>query len=312
MTNNPTKNEIRTAVRSFYDAQKLRIQTGQRISANMHVKLGIKPSTKKSEASTEALKLLNQAVGEYEKITDAFVSPNVRTKIRAIEEKGTGIITNTFELDLVNHYLSLKEDEKSLEKSIEYLLGSYPIYKEYLKNVKGCGPLMSAVIISELDPYSARHASSFCKYAGLDVVVNEAGKGEGRGRKLAHQVEVTYTNRSGKEDTKMSITFNPFLKTKLLGVLASSFLKCKNEKYAKMYYDYKFRLQNRPDTKDFSDMHRHNMASRYMIKQFLLDLWAKWRELEDLEVTPTYAEAKLGIHHGQDLSVQAKMAAEIA
>lgn len=171
---------------------------------------------------------------------------------------------------------------------------------------------MSAVIISELDPYSARHASSFCKYAGLDVVIGEDGKGEGRSRKASHQIEVTYTDRLGKEGTKMSITFNPFLKTKLLGVLAGSFLKCKNEKYAKMYYDYKFRLQNRPDTKDFTDMHRHNMASRYMVKQFLLDLWAKWRELEGLEVTPTYAEAKLGIHHGQDLSVQAKLAADIA
>ena len=41
------------------------------------------------------------------------------------------------------------------------------------------------------------------------------------------------------------------------------------------------------------------MAIRYMIKQFLADLYNAWRPLEGLEVAPTYAEAKLGIKHRQ-------------
>jgi hypothetical protein len=36
-----------------------------------------------------------------------------------------------------------------------------------------------------------------------------------------------------------------------------------------------------------------------MIKMFLIDLHIKWRELEGLEVYPSYAEGKLGYKHGK-------------
>ena len=42
------------------------------------------------------------------------------------------------------------------------------------------------------------------------------------------------------------------------------------------------------------------MAMRYMAKRFLVDLHAKWRALEGLEVTQEYAVRKLGMdtsHH---------------
>jgi hypothetical protein len=45
--------------------------------------------------------------------------------------------------------------------------------------------------------------------------------------------------------------------------------------------------------------HRHNMAIRYMVKEFLADLWTIWRTLEGLETKPRYAEAKLGIIHSK-------------
>ena len=37
-----------------------------------------------------------------------------------------------------------------------------------------------------------------------------------------------------------------------------------------------------------------------MMKMFLLDLWKVWRALEGLPVTESYAEAKLGIRHGEE------------
>ncbi len=48
--------------------------------------------------------------------------------------------------------------------------------------------------------------------------------------------------------------------------------------------------------------HRKNMAIRYMVKMFLKDLWVAWRTLEGLPVTPDYAEAKLGLKHGEEVA----------
>lgn len=173
---------------------------------------------------------------------------------------------------------------------------------------------------------------------------------EGRSKKNYCLVDREYTDKEGNLKFKKSITFNPFLKTKLLGVLASSFIKSgssvmvdgtrmgkakrlemakelgfntknfeaneidfasqqflkalghsvvvERNKYAGIYYDYKARLEQEPAHQDKTPKHRHNMAMRYMAKFFLNDLYAKWRELEGLEVVPPYHEAKLGLYHG--------------
>ena len=101
--------------------------------------------------------------------------------------------------------------------------------------------------------------------------------------------------------SKKGITFNPFLKTKLTGVLGSSFIKQSPDKckYRKIYDDYKHRIENMDAHKEKSKLHRHNMANRYMIKMFLIDLYNEWRKLEGLPVAPTYTEAKLGKVHGK-------------
>lgn len=47
-----------------------------------------------------------------------------------------------------------------------------------------------------------------------------------------------------------------------------------------------------------SKAHRAAASNRYMVKQFLLDLWKEWRKLEGLEVRPPYAEEYLNrVHH---------------
>ena len=110
------------------------------------------------------------------------------------------------------------------------------------------------------------------------------------------------------------ITFNPFLKTKLLGVLGPSFLRQGNNKYADLYRAKKHGLEHHiqygahndgkkdQETERFitSKMRRHTMAIRYMVKMFLIDLYTEWRRLEGLPVSLPYAEAKLGRQHGAD------------
>jgi len=88
-------------------------------------------------------------------------------------------------------------------------------------------------------------------------------------------------------------------------------LKSGNERYRAVYDGYKNRMENHAkwgieaennwtggadDWRDRpSKIRRHNQSLRYMMKIFLLDLYVKWRELEGLEVSKPYSEAKLGM-----------------
>jgi hypothetical protein len=286
------KNIIRNLVRGFYDVQKLRISTGNRIVANFYAKLGREPGQKKDEMDAEGKQILERLVKEAKLITTAIAETHSRPGM--VIKKHEGIIDDEIEYELVVNYLNLLETEERYARILEKMVKRYPIWECFLSKVRGCGPLMSAVIISELDPYKAKYVSSFWMYAGLDV---EGGMG--RSRKKEHLVEVEYINKDGELAKRNSITFNPFLKTKLIGVLGTSFLRSQGQ-YSKIFYDYRDRLENSPKHQDKTPGHRKNMAIRYMIKMFLKDLWVAWRTLEGLPVTPDYAEAKLGLKHGVD------------
>ena len=83
------------------------------------------------------------------------------------------------------------------------------------------------VLISYLDPRKAEYVSSFWKYVGIDVVIDDNGNGVGRSKRKEHLIDVEYINKSGEKCTKKSVTFNPLVRSKLLGVLASCFIKNK-------------------------------------------------------------------------------------
>ncbi len=202
------------------------------------------------------------------------------------------MISTYTELCLLAQYVELESQEASHFRRMEAVLNDYPIFTQFLEPTRGCGPAMSGVIISEIDIHKAKYASSLWKLAGFDV----APDGKGRSRKKEHLVEKEYTDREGEIKTKVGITFNPFLKTKLY-VLATCFLKAGDSPYRKAYDEYKHRLENHPAHAEKTKGHRHNMAMRYMIKRFLVDLYKAWREIEGLEVHPEYSEGKLGYKH---------------
>ena len=195
---------------------------------------------------------------------------------------------------MVRRYLEFERSEKEQFEEVGQALLDCPVYTEHLQHVKGVGPQMAGVIVSEFDITKARHPSSMWKYSGLDV----GPDGRGRGRYKEHQVPVEYVDSDGNDAVRNSITFNPWLKTKLVGVLATSFLRCGPNPYREIYHDYKARLEASPRHQEKSKGHRHAMAKRYMIKRFLVDLYIAWRELEDLPVSPEYSVAKLGMQHG--------------
>lgn len=262
--------------------------------------------------------------------------------------RGDEVISTFTELCLLAQYFDLEVSEAAHFKRLEPCLKEYPIYTEFLKDVKGIGPAMAGVIISEIDIHKAKYPSSLWKFAGLDTVVwfeckerfhedapdrvekrhpegyqtsgpdrvtvddwfllktmdgtrlgtygipvEAKGLHQGRSKRKEHLIKVRYTDRDGEEQERDSITFRPFLKTKLVGVLAASFLRSKNPVYAPVYYSYKTRLETHPNWTDKTKDHRHKAALRYMIKVFLKDLYVAWRTLEGLPVAPEYHVAKL-------------------
>jgi hypothetical protein len=500
--------------------QKLRIAFGNRLAAYLRRGLGQEPGMKTDELSAEAKKVLADFKEEYGRIADA-VALTPTKKWRKLLENHEGLIQSPYDIAMARHYVSIERDETYLMGSVGFLVEEFPIARWLLHDgpdgsvgVRGCGPLMAAVIIGELDPRLARHESSFWRYAGLDVVaayerpnlcgsrelseggllVRGAGAGlgqaddggdqlyyvaatsghptalratlaapgagvaglmlrateeqylgrgdgrvlpaqapcyalcvdadgtlsvqfrrtsegslqrtdlgsvafplrmevtcdgglceatvggpdgamsplpaarqrvpfgpelfcgpvvwggealraqatfedltlepegedvltlrdpgwsgadlgdiagykwgEGRSRRREHLVKRLYTSRRGTQEERDSLTFNPFLKTKLVGVLAPSFMKLGGH-YKQQYDMYKHRLESHPryglaaeaeGHREARKGHRDEMSRRYIIKLFLADLWKVWRELEGLPTSPFYAQAKLGYpaHH---------------
>lgn len=289
---------IRASLRSMYDLQKLRIQIGNRIVAAYREKLGIAPGeAEDAEGNEDAAKILEQLRAEHKLITDGVKRVTRKTKL------DSKLLTSPAEVKLIEAYEQQLLAEKTHATLLEMELEKHSIWTGFLQGVRGCGPLMAAVIISEVDIHKCNSISALHAYCGLDVVLveNEQGEtvGEGRSRKAHHLKPKEYVNRDGKIKQTRGITFNPFLKTKMVGVLGSSFIRL-GGKYRDIYVNYKFRLENKPKWKERSKAHRHNAATRYMVKFFLADLWTKWRELEGLPVRGSYAEEKLGIVHSQD------------
>lgn len=287
---------IRISIRSMYQIQKLRVQNGNRIAAAFRFKLGLEPS-QSEDSDIEAEKLLKQLRSEYARITDG---------VKRITKKwicDSTLITSKSELALIESYNLQLETEKLHKKLIIDELKKEKIWTEYLVNVRGCGELMAGVIISEIDIHKCNSISALNKFIGLDVVLvtdSDTGEiiGEGRCRKKHHLVAKQYVDSKGDTVNTVGITFNPLLKTKMIGVLGSSFIKLGGP-YREVYDGIKFRYQNMPAHANKTKGHIHNMAVRAMIKEFLADLWHCWRILEGLPVRVPYAEEKLGIKHSR-------------
>lgn len=283
--------DLKVIVRGAYDLQKLRIMMGNRIVANFKAKLGQHPGEPEDDLDEQSKTILVDLRQRYTKITDG-----VKNYPKQANFIGDELISSYTELCLIGQYVDLEVDENRHFRRLESVLEDFPIYTDYLKDVRGIGPAMAGVLISEIDIAKARYPSSLHKLAGLDV----AEDGRGRSRKAEHLVKVKYVNRDGEEAERNSITFNPFLKTKLLAVLATSFIRLANPMYAPIYRNYKHRLECHPEHQQKTKLHRDRMAKRYMIKIFLIDLYRVWREMEGLPVSLPYAEAKLGIVHRPD------------
>lgn len=305
---------LRIMVRGAYDLQMVRMQVGLRLCANFRSKLKTPEESdvvdESGELSEEAKKIITQLRDSYRTLTEGVARNRTIPTERGF--KGDALISTYAELVLVDQYMSLETQESRQFRQLQSTLDKIPIYQEYIRNQIGIGPAMAAVLITYLDPAKANYISSFWKYSGLDV----GPDGRGRSRREEHLVQREYINKAGNAATRMGITYNPFLKTKLMGVLAGSFLRS-GSNWRHIYDNYRNRLETDParikiNVTDWKKRYGagedvtnlwtpgriHQAALRYMVKMFLADLWLKWRALEGLPLTPSYHEAKLGHIHG--------------
>ena len=238
-----SKQNLKIIVRGAYQVQKLRIQTGNRIAGNFKSKLGQLPGVSEEEGlEKEAQKVLDLLRADYKKITDGIARfPNAKKFV------GHGLIDSYTELCLLEQYFELEKAEENHFKRIKGMLADYPLWTEFLLDIKGIGPALGGIIITEIDIAKAEYPSSLWKYAGLDV----AWDGKGRNKTKPHLEKREYITKAKKKDFRNSITFNPTLKTKLMGVAAASFLRCgTSSPYAAAYYDYKQRIESHPEHMD--------------------------------------------------------------
>jgi hypothetical protein len=149
------KQQIRNAVRFFYDIQKLRIQTGNR------------PITS-SEEDENAV---------YLDDSDAEFMTRSGDRLEALEKDALG--------------------------EVKRLIKDVPIYKHWLKNQRGCGVTMSGVLISEINIENCHTVSKLWMYCGLGLRNGQIQK-RVRGEKAG---------------------FNPWLKSKIVSVLADCIIK---------------------------------------------------------------------------------------
>ena len=298
---------IRACIRGAYDLQELRVQTGQRLAASWYAKQGRKPSEKKEDMDKEAQSMLKILKESYNKITDGFANQLPSMK----RFKGDELISSYAEFTLVDAYIGMEQQEERQMKNVSRLVEQHPLWNEFLVHVKGCGSTMAAVLLSVVDIEKAKYPGHLWKLAGLDI----GPDGRGRSRRSEHLVNRTYIDKQGQEKEKKSITYNPFFKTKMVGVLSDCIMKAgSGQKYRKIYDDYKWRLKNhrmygahndgekifktvdgeKVEMGHCSPMRRHRMALRYMTKEFLADVYRVWRRLEGLSVDVSYHVAKLG------------------
>lgn len=331
---------LRPTVRSFYTLQQQRMNIGQQILAHFNRKMNLQtdPMLGNVEDDAESLNTMRAIKSEYEKVTVGVA--NLMAKNANISFIDGGLISHRAELVLLTSFFELLNLEEREAKALSKIVEEHVVYKNFLSKIRGLGPILSAVILTEFDISRARYPSSLWAYSGYDV----ASDGLGRSARVAHRRSEKYITFKQELKERAVLSYNPFLKSKLW-LLATSFIKhgvrwndvgqaefseaspwhrrkTKGDtpvyqvatvqgKYAQCILQYKHRLQNSANERwvKASPAHINAAALRYGVKMFMLDLYKVWRTAEDLEVSPPYHEAKLHMapHRGGDTVFDAEL-----
>tara|TARA_Y100000310_G_scaffold72876_1_gene69036 strand:- start:8219 stop:9223 length:1005 start_codon:yes stop_codon:yes gene_type:complete len=164
---------------------------------------------------------------------------------------------------------NLKESTKRLDATVKEEMQKYPIFVEWLQDIKGISHITAAGLIAVIkDVHKFDTVSKLWKYLGLDV-------------QDGHMPKLKKGQTAG---------FHTKGRALLIGIIGDSFIKQRTPEYRPIYDATKARLLaehektgNRLNPK-YPLGHASNMARRKMVKMFVKDLWVKWRGLEPANV----------------------------
>lgn len=205
---------------------------------------------------------LSEAKVQYENLKDLENTRiRIENRVRGLKKKW-GISTELIEGEL--------KTVKGLERKVERRLIETVKDKKilgWITEIRGIANKTAAELIALIgDIGRFDTVSSLWHYAGLHV-------NEGKAPKL----------RKGEK-----IDYHPKLRALCIGIIGKNFVRLKSS-YRQLYDEKKkYYEQNR----DWKKGHRHNAAIRFMVKQFLKELWLKWRELERLSITSPHSQDK--------------------
>lgn len=171
-----------------------------------------------------------------------------------------------------NVYLKVEEIEKDIAKYITHYLKDEPLYTDWMKDVKGIGPIISAGLVSWIgDIERFATISKLWAYCGLAVDPD----GHARRRKAGEK-----SNWHSRLKTHCWKIGESFVKTKGgYRKLYDEFRKEYDEKWTTPEICGSVGCKNK---KKCLDGHRYAAAKRKTVKVFLAHYWMKARELKGL------------------------------
>lgn len=281
-----TGRELRWLADAYEQAQRIRIETGERIRAVLQGR----DETWGAPASGED-------------------PDEVLSSIIAGETLGPVPI-------LGRTYRRHAEEEGELRKEMNAALKAHPAWP-WLSSVKGIGPTLGGKLLARFDATKADHASSFWAYAGLATVPGEkyrcAECGLVRAWPVGYNVTGKHTVRgstkkcagklvlvAGPDDGIRAAqahaargekqAYDAYAK-KIMYLVGTSFLKAGGP-YEERYRSARARLE--VERIGWADGRKHLTALRVTEKLFLSHLWQVWREALGLPTGDPYALAELG------------------
>lgn len=307
--------KLKIAIGFLDKIRRERISLGNTIINNLYHLLGKKEYDRLKEdygIDKDPMKSFN---AEFKNITQFIISeyqkknpgkePNINERVfNKYQKNGSPLIPDYY----IYNYLAMHAEMQNIEDRTIAMIKSHvhehPMWERFFEGIDGCGELSAAYILAKLDPFKARHPSAFVRYAGMDVRRNEeTGKDEGTNK--SHTRPTVFIDKNGEVKVTNTLGYDPILKSRILGILVPSFIKCRKGVYCKMYYDFKNYYANRPDLqeefKKGKGKSAHKMAIRKVGYCFLVDTWKAWRQYYGLPLNGgSYGEAKLKIIHNYD------------
>jgi len=182
-------------------------------------------------------------------------------------------------LELISQ--NAKEQEGVIEDMIKECLKNFPIWNEWLKNVKGIGTIGAGWCLAEFDIEKATTVSKMWQYAGYNpsMVIGkkrvEKGKYKNEMGEIIEEIHskkngvnsisyVVLTNteiRGDKQTPGFLRPYNKRLRTALYGTVACAFLKAVGSEYGKIYYNFYVPEKYRKDQAEMKK--RPDLAGRF-------------------------------------------------